>query len=103
MKKSKLIAYVGSGVLVISLIIGIILLVRNESVDAEATIYESIVLTIGVVGVLMAIATTIHSTAQERKNNKMMHEVDRIARTESEDAEVLKEILKKLDDHKRKK
>lgn len=103
MKKIRIIAYVISGVLAASMIIGIILLVRNENVDAEATIYESIVLGVGVIGVLMAIATTMHSAAQERKNSKMMREIDIIAQSESKDEEVLKEILKKLNNDKRKK
>ena len=103
MKKSRIAIYVGFGILIAIMVAGVILLIIDEETSVKSTTYEVIAFLVGITGMLMAIFAEIDATKQRRRNDKMMREINKIAESENEDTEILKEILKNLGKDKRKK
>lgn len=97
MKRTRVVVRIIIAVLVILMVVGIILLIMDESTNIKGTTYEIIAFVVGMSGMLMAIFSEIDANKQERQNDQMAREIRQLAEEEVKDTKLLKKILDKLD------
>ena len=100
MKKARLFARIGTAVLVVLMIVGVIILITDES-NAQTTTYELIAFVVGIVGMLMAIVSQVYTVKQDREFDRMERNIREILETEQADLKTAQRILDEIKPSKR--
>jgi len=100
LKKARLFARIGTAVLVVLMIVGVIILITDES-NAQTTTYELIAFVVGIVGMLMAIVSQVYTVKQDREFDRMERNIREILETEQADLKTAQRILDEIKPSKR--
>jgi len=95
MKKIRIFVRIATGVLVVLLIIGVVLLITNDH-NINDTIYEIIAFSVGVIGMIMAVVSEIGNSKMERENDSIQRNIREILETNQADLKMTQKILDEL-------
>ena len=98
MRKLRLIIRIITAVLVVLTVAGVTILIINQKLDFLDTTYEAIAFTVGMSGMIMAVASQIESYNQEKISRKTIAELTKLNREADNDDKVDANFQRKLDE-----